>query len=435
MAEKVRYYLEQSVPELEDLKRKGLFDKGEITMIMRRRTDFEHRITGRGAKPRDFLKYTEFETNLEKLRKKRYVRLSRAGLIETKPSISDWAGMRRVLFVFDRATRKFPGDLNIWGSYLRFARKNGAIKVIYRAYTRLLQLQPRNVDAWISAAKYEFEDNANAKGARTLLQKGLRFNPESMTLWLSYAKFELAYITRLLARRRVLGLITEKQQQEQMDSEQQDVAKSVESSANLAIDEPDHTSDKIVLPSVTNEDLREELNQLPEADINMLGNPDTNPALRGNVVLAVFDVAMPSLLKTMPSDEFNAARKVDRAYEIAHEFLAVFDQFTELDRPYLSGHVVDYLNQELPNDARTKMLDVVLPLRTMSFDDNEFATTLQFVVNKFIAYKSKMQEQAQKDDFTAMFTTYLQERFLQSDPQPTERIQTLLQAIIKKVRN
>lgn len=72
MAEKVRYYLEQSVPELEDLKAKGLFDKNEITMIMRRRTDFEHRIQGRGSKPRDFLKYADFEGNLEKLRKKRY---------------------------------------------------------------------------------------------------------------------------------------------------------------------------------------------------------------------------------------------------------------------------------------------------------------------------------------------------------------------------
>ena len=70
MAEKIRYYLEQSVPELEDLKIKGLFDKNEITMVMRRRTDFEHRITGRGCKPKDFLRYTEFETNLEKLRKR-----------------------------------------------------------------------------------------------------------------------------------------------------------------------------------------------------------------------------------------------------------------------------------------------------------------------------------------------------------------------------
>jgi len=73
MAEKIRYYLEQSVPELEDLQRKKLFAKNEITMIMRRRTDFEHRIQGRGTKPRDFLKYAEFETNLEKLRKRDFL--------------------------------------------------------------------------------------------------------------------------------------------------------------------------------------------------------------------------------------------------------------------------------------------------------------------------------------------------------------------------
>lgn len=66
-------------------------------MIMRRRTDFEHRINSRGSKSRDYLKYVEFESNLEKLRKKRYNRLSSVGLINTKPSISDWADRKSVV--------------------------------------------------------------------------------------------------------------------------------------------------------------------------------------------------------------------------------------------------------------------------------------------------------------------------------------------------
>ena len=31
-------------------------------------------------------------------------------MIETKPSISDWAGTRRIMFIFDRATRRYPGE-------------------------------------------------------------------------------------------------------------------------------------------------------------------------------------------------------------------------------------------------------------------------------------------------------------------------------------
>lgn len=37
---------------------------------------------------------------------------------------------------------------------------------------------------WILAAKWEFENNKNADNARTLMQRGLRFNPASKALWL-----------------------------------------------------------------------------------------------------------------------------------------------------------------------------------------------------------------------------------------------------------
>lgn len=45
-------------------------------------------------------------------------------------------------------------------------------------------------------------------------------NLESLELWLNYAQFELTYISKLLARRKVLGLITEKQQREAMETEE-----------------------------------------------------------------------------------------------------------------------------------------------------------------------------------------------------------------------
>ncbi|KAI5951282.1 UTP6 [Candida jiufengensis] len=298
MADKVRYYLEQSVPELEDLKTKGLFDKNEITIIMRRRTDFEHRITGRGSKPRDFLKYSEFEQNLEKLRKKRYNRLK--DFINTKSSISDYAGVRRIMFILDRGTKKFPGDLQLWNQYLEFAKRNGAIKAIYKIYSRLLQLQPRNIDAWLSAAKYEFEENGNAKGTRLLFQRGLRLNPESEKLWLNYVQFELTYISKLLARKE-LGKIL------QVEHEME-------------------------LPNAP------EIEELPDIE-------EKSPALRGDIVIAIFEACVAKL-----------------GLGVVENFLNVIDQF-DMDKNYLYSQILQYLQTNYPNDIRTKYIDTTLPLR------------------------------------------------------------------------
>lgn len=429
MAEKVRYYLEQSVPELEDLKRKGIFDKNEITMIMRRRTDFEHRIQGRGSKPRDFLKYSEFETNVEKLRKKRYNRLNKVGLIDTKPSLSDWAGSRRILFIYDRATKRYPGDMNIWSQYLKFAKANGAIKLIYKVYSRLLQLQPRNIDAWLSAAKYEFETNANAKGARVLFQRGLRLNPDSFDLWISYAQFELTYISRLLARRKVLGLITEKQQKDEMDNEKTKLDKNI--SASGVTDDLD--SDTINLP-IGNDEMKEELTHLPEADMNMLGNPETNPALKGDVALTVFDLCIPEILKAVPKDAA-ASKKDDKAFEIINQFLILFDKFSDLNRDYLYSHVLNYVQTNYPNDLRTLIIDITLPVRNIDTNDESLSELLQLSVNKFIAYKLKLNDSKQKETLINTYTQFLTDRFLHSTTdKPSERVDALLRAIIKKCR-
>ncbi|ODV96748.1 hypothetical protein PACTADRAFT_39661 [Pachysolen tannophilus NRRL Y-2460] len=439
MAEKVRYYLEQSVPELQDLKKKGLFDKNEITMIMRRRTDFEHRITGRGAKPRDFLKYADFEKNLERLRRKRYSRLNKVGLVETKPSVSDWSGPRRILFIYDRATRKFQGDSNIWDSYLKYAKKSGAIKVVYKAYSRLLQLQPRNADAWISAAKYEFEDQSNAKTARVLLQRGLRFNSDSLDLWLNYCKFELSYVSKLLARRKVLGLITERQQLENLKDEEAAKREEIENSSKLLPRGTDNTmdDDKIMLPEVG--ELKDELKQLPEAELNVLGNPETNPALRGDVALTVYEVGIQALLKNIPINS-TIIDKYDKLFELSTKFLEIFDQFKDVDRNYLCKHIIQYLLQNIPisnpNYKNVLILDISLPIRFDKVTDDEFTDDLKMSINNFMAYKSKLaSKKEEKEKITELYVHYLQENFLNSsDPKPNERTITLLQAIIKRCR-
>ena len=42
---------------------------------------------------------------------------------------------------------------------------------------------PLMSDLWLSAAKWEFEESKNPENARSLMQRGLRFNPSSRKLW------------------------------------------------------------------------------------------------------------------------------------------------------------------------------------------------------------------------------------------------------------
>lgn len=415
------------MPELDDLIKKGLFERKEITMIMRRRTDFEHRIQGRGAKPRDFLKYASFEISLEKLRMKRFHRLTQADLVDTKPSISDWAGFRKIIFIFDRAVKRFPGDLEIWSQYIRFVKEKDAVKVVYRVYAKLLQLQPRNVDAWLLAAKYEFDVNANARGTRELYQRALRMNPESEKLWLSYAQFELTYVLKLLARRKVMGLLTEKQQQDDLVAQEKELQARKDKSVGEEVDGVTANDDMLSLND--EEDMKSELALLPEAEMSVLGSPETNPVLKGDIALTIFDLSIPELLQGVADN-----LKQDRVFEIADAFLKVFDQFESLNREYLYHHILRYLQNNYGTNVRTSMLDITLTLRAVSVSSADLAECLKLSVNKFNAYKAKAKTAEEKKTLTDSYVAYLNDNFVNSPEEKSDRVVMLLKAIIQKCR-
>lgn len=344
----VRLVLELHLPEVEDLVEKGVFSKSEATAIMRRRSDFEHRILGGGVKPRDYIKYSVYESNLEKLRLKRAERLQ----TENPQHLQ---AFRRITFIFSRAVRRFPADLDLWGKYIDYVKLVDAVRAVYSVYAKLLSLQPRNVDAWVSAAKYEFDVNANALGARELFQRGLKINPESEHLWLLYALFELAYVSKLLARRKVLGLLTPETQIKDME-EQKAKQESKELNADMiAVDEE-------TAPL-----------SLPQSDLDVLGNPDTNPVLRGEIALAIFDTALVELAKNVPKDH-----QPKHALDFISRFLDMLDKFALVKRDALYAHVAQ-LAQAYSGD-RAVLIEVTLPLRGAEVGDADFARKMSELV-------------------------------------------------------
>jgi U3 small nucleolar RNA-associated protein 6 len=205
MADTVRRVLEEMVPELEDLEQRGYFSKNEIKQIVQKRQDFEYNLRRRAALKADFLRYIDYENKLEKLRQLRRKQRN----IDGPSTLADHCIVRRTHFIFERALRKFRGDLALWSRWLKFCQESKSTRQMSRVLTRALQLHPNCDSLWTYAAAWEFEFNANAVAARALMQRGIRMCKDAPSLWHEYFRMELLYAARLVARRQVLGLTIE----------------------------------------------------------------------------------------------------------------------------------------------------------------------------------------------------------------------------------
>ena len=76
---------------------------------------------------------------------------------------------------------------------------------------RALQLHPQESGLYIIGAGHEL-DQMSATGARTLLQRGIRINGDSIDLWTEYVKMEMGFIERLRRRWEVLGVEMENEE-------------------------------------------------------------------------------------------------------------------------------------------------------------------------------------------------------------------------------
>ncbi|QLL30770.1 hypothetical protein HG536_0A05850 [Torulaspora globosa] len=440
MSSKTRYYLEQCIPEVDDLVDKGLFTKREVSAIMSKRTDFEHRLNSRGSSINDYMKYISYEKSVDKLRQKRVKRLLEASKTN---SISDWSIQQRIAFIYQRGCKKFPKDLKFWAMYLNYLKTRGnttSYRKIHNVYNELLKLHPNNVEVWISCAKYEYEVHANFKSCRVVFQNGLAFNPDVPKLWYEYVKFELNFITKLINRRKVMGLINEREQQMDMLKEQEKGR--------------DVNDDGGITAPSTGDAMKDKLNELPEADMNMLGNEETNPALRGDIALTIFDVCMDKLGECYMKKNRGyfavtdarlskdlSVETVKYLYDISKDFISLFDQFQDLQREYLINHALAYwkqshysisLQDELPElYINMIMNDITLNIRYMSLESLE-VDKLQLSVKKYFAYKSKMDGGLAKD-LQKTYSEFLRENYTDKVEKDSDPRYNTLMFIIKKL--
>ncbi|XP_011096052.1 U3 small nucleolar RNA-associated protein 6 homolog isoform X2 [Sesamum indicum] len=205
MADVVQFKLERMLNELEDLERRGLFSRGEIAEIVKKRRKFEYRLKRPSPLKQDFLAYIEYEKQLDALRRLRKKSvLRKSGGKKSKKSVSDYAGVSRILDIYRLATNRFKGDIQLWFQYLEYCRARGHGRM-KKALAQLVRFHPKVPGVWIYAAAWEFDSNLNVAAARALMQNGLRACPTSEDLWVEYLRMELTYLNKLKARKVALG--------------------------------------------------------------------------------------------------------------------------------------------------------------------------------------------------------------------------------------
>ncbi|KAL4888288.1 U3 small nucleolar RNA-associated protein 6-domain-containing protein [Aspergillus ambiguus] len=334
--DKARFFLEKSVPELKEYERKKIFSKEEITSIIKKRSDFEHKLNARGAKPSDFVRYAEYEMNLDTLRRKRVKRLGIRS--------AGYSGQRRIFFILDRATRKFHGDVGLWVQYIEYAREQKSYKKLSTIFTDALRLHPTNAELWAYAAQYSLEDHADMTQSRSYMQRGLRFCKNSRKLWVQYAKLEMIYIAKLVARRRILGL------------------DELEAPAPAQEDAMDADADMISLPKLTGEDINPNADDESGNDQVALQNLNSTPALSGAIPLAIFDTAM----KNFHNDD-----------KFGHEFYDMVCAFGDV--PCLQkilGHVLEVMQASKPTSPHTLICYIKHPTAGVAVTSAEFPRAL-----------------------------------------------------------
>lgn len=281
--------------------------------------------------------------NLESLRRRR---AKRVGIKATGHS-----GQKRISFILDRATRKFHGDVGLWMQYLEYSKKQKAYKKVAQIFTSLLRLHPTRAELWIMAAKYAMEDQGDIIGARSYMQRGLRFCKQSRELWLEYAKLEFIYMAKIAARRRILGLGPGSEPR-------QDAAMLITQ---------DEDADHITLPVITAEDVDPSLRTDSLEDGNALHNLDATPALSGAIPIAIFDAAMGNLHDAYFAEQFfNLA--------VTYETLSCSSK--------ISRYVADALSSLNPTSPSSISCSIRQPLIGLQPESPAFPVALSSVLKR-----------------------------------------------------
>lgn len=306
--------------------------------------------------------------NVDSLRRKR---VKRMGI-----KFASHTGQRRIFFIFDRATRKFPGDIGLWMQYLDYSRRQKALKKVSQILTSASRMHPTSQELWIYAAGFALDENADMTEARSCMQRGLRFCRSSRKLWLEYFRLEMLYIAKISARRKILGL--DQRQDETQEQPNNEMG-----------------ADMVALPRITGEDIAPQPEKEDSLNEKALQKLEATPVLSGAIPVAIFDAAM----SQFPSE--------DELGKHFYDVASSFDQLSCLRR--VLAHIVDVLLSKLPWSASTQICYVKDAISGLSVTSPEFPKALGSCFKRIKLYHADSTPSDRNKKFKSEVTRCLSE--------------------------
>ncbi|PHH73116.1 hypothetical protein CDD80_4025 [Ophiocordyceps camponoti-rufipedis] len=348
VAEKARFYLERSVPQLREWEEKGLFSKAcaldDIRAIVRKRNDFEHRVLSPGNKPSEWSSYAKWEQSLEALRAKRCKRLKIHHLN------SAYAGQRRVMAIYERSVNRHPSSDNLWHEYLAYMDVIKAAKRWRKTMTSALRMKPTDPDLWIMAG-HRFAHNGDMASARSFFMRGCRFCAKDQRLWLEYARCEMQWLAKVDKRK-----AAQKSDPLRPDRTEDGDEMRIFGSEDEDEDEDEDADGVNGLPGISSAQPGVIDNESPQV-------PKSNPAMDGAIPVAIFDVSRKQAFFTP---------------EFAESFFVVVTSFRHVSvQPKVSQHVLDTMDAMYPNHPSTCSCHIRSPILGLSPHTADFPRGLR----------------------------------------------------------
>ncbi|KAK5995576.1 U3 small nucleolar RNA-associated protein 6 [Cladobotryum mycophilum] len=345
VAEKARFYLERSVPQLREWEEKELFTKEEIRSIVKKRNDFEHKILSPGNLPSEWASYAQWEQSLESLRSKRCKRL------KIRHLESAHAGQGRVLAIYDRGVNRHPGSAALWREYLAYTAHVNAAKRWRKTMTKALRMMPKNPDMWVTAGR-RYASNGDMASARSFFMRGCRFCTKDCTLWVEYARSEMEWLEKIEKKNAKNGGKT------------------------IAPPPPANDDDELRLLDSDDED-EEGLPEPSRAEAKVIDKSasqqlQNSPAMDGAIPMAIFEISR---------------KQTFYKPEVAETFFFMFASFQGLSvQSKISQHVLDAMDEQFPNDPSTCNCHLQQPILGVSPYTAEFPRSLGQVLSKLGSY-------------------------------------------------
>jgi U3 small nucleolar RNA-associated protein 6 len=105
----------------------------------------------RQLQPSDYFSYIKYETNLFKLLNIRHGKETDSAMKKQQRHVNALM-VRHVSYVFERAIRRFPDEMEFWMEYIAFLKESQSTTLLNNVLGKGISLHPRNDTFWSLAA-------------------------------------------------------------------------------------------------------------------------------------------------------------------------------------------------------------------------------------------------------------------------------------------